>query len=65
MHPMQFLTEAQIAEIAAEQFASEIRGQAESLRVAARALGFRLNIITAADAFECVTVQPIRELAVH
>lgn len=62
---MRHLTEQQITELVAEQFADEIREEAQALQASARSLGFRLNIITVADSFECVTVQPIRELAEH
>jgi hypothetical protein len=62
-NPMKFLSEHQITEIVAEQFADEIREEAQALQAAARALGFRLNITTIADSFEIVTVQSIRELA--
>ena len=60
---MRFLDEETIQQLVAERFAEEIAAEADALQRAARALGFRLNIITVADSFECVTVQPIRVFA--
>ena len=62
---MRYLSDDAINQLVADQFADEIREEAEALQAAARTLGFSLEIRRIADAFSIVTVQPIRELAVH
>lgn len=54
---VKFLSESQIASVAAEAFAREIADQAQALQEIARNAGFVLTIENVADEFGVVIVQ--------